>query len=478
MGVARTQMEDIFLQPKEDDLMRVRHQEDNPPPECSAELELCEYWKEKDLPTSLPKGNFFWQYRLGLTTYERIKELLIALDLGKNTKLVKRYSFHIALYLAEWFKREYDGYLCERGLDQLGISSIKSKLIWENAHFDESYLINSGQNEWLFSMYVLGGFPVKYVCRVTRFDALFKSIWTIRQGDEIDEEVINDISNSFDSNNSVYQMSLLPGGSLFEYINRIIDEDCPLADEDIKIEPYSDFCDLLNKGKRYCFDNFFGHELRFYTDGESEGLDTEFYVQIGFKKNRCYIPEDCIKGWQVLGDCSKLIDFDLGLQTDNGEKSSYQIRFSKTGKEKTPYVGWGTLSSLFVDIDIARTKEIYVNLYSIDDLKHERGKTIKSIKIKNHYQVYQTNDPYCWSSKVNNQSISALLFSPQKYKLVDASSQINELVPLYGENMNWSLYEMQLIELGTIRLVKLNIRILTKMKKKQFHCQSCLDLME
>lgn len=392
-------------------------------PESEKEKELKDFWEMKHLPTSLEYGHFFWEYKIDKETYDNTKRLLIQLELNKNTRLCSKYAFHIALFLAEWFKREYDGYQCERGLDTLGLTSQKSNIIWNNSNLPDEYLINSGQDERLFSMYILGGFPVKYIARVRRFDNLFYDIYRLSKGDIIDDEIVESFSNSFDSNNSVYQASLEKGGSLYSYIEQLLDGDYPLAESDKKEEPFVTFCDILEKGKRLCFENFFSPEWLFYSNG-IEGVETDVVVKIGYKKNRCYIPYDCVKSWDGVGDISGISHFTLGLVDDTGKKSKSTIRFSKTGDGDSPFVGWGTNSSLSMDVDIAQVNNLDVVMYLPDN----KEINIYTIAVRNHYQIYQTENSYCWSTNKNIMACSALLYNTTKYKIVESPIKPIELI--------------------------------------------------
>lgn len=411
-------------------------------PVSEEEKAFVQLWESLGLPDHIKEGEYIWDFGIEQAAYDSIKSGLISLNLKNNYKIVKHYAFHIVVFLAEWFKREYDGHLCERGLEQLGLQSTFSRKIWENANIPQSYLLNSGQNEWLYSMYVLGGFPVKYVCRVKRFDSLLKDIWTIRQDEEFDEETIESISDSFDSNNSVYQYSLMPGGSLYEYINELLDDHIPLAESDKQIEPFSTYCQQLYEGKKQCYDHFFTGEWLFYTDGESQGLDCEFKVQIGSKKNRCYIPYDCVRSWNKIQNWSSIEEFCIGLETNNGEKSRSTVRFSKTGDGKYPFVGWGMSSSITLEFDIVNLKEVRVVLYNVEDINRNEGITIHSFKARNHYQVYQTNNSFKWTTRTANSSSSALLFSSQKYIVSEEEERVKELVKAQDDYSSWNWIEI------------------------------------
>jgi len=402
-------------------------------PRSQEELDFLDMWQRESLPTSIKEGEFIWQKRISLAKYEKIKEGLIALHLEeKNAKFIRRYAFYIVVFLAEWFKREYDGYQNERGLSMIGINSQQSKRIWEDAKLPNSYLINSGVNEWLFSIYVLGGFPISYIRRVRRFDTLFNSIWTLRQGDDIDDEILEDISNSFDTNNSVYQESMKRGGSLFAYIEDLLDDEIPLSEDDRQIEPYKYFCEMLSEGKRTCYNNYLSCSWSIYTDEISEDIDAYINVKIGPKKNRCYIPYDCILQWNIG---SEIKEFVLGLETDTGTKSEQTIRFSKEGKY---YVGWGDYTSLSMLFDIRNTTSIKVLLYDATDIDRENGKAIlEPFIFPDKCQFYKSSSPYRWSSLTNTSAPSGILFNINRFQIIDGKENSRYLVRAINDDNGW-----------------------------------------
>ncbi len=397
------------------------------------EIDFLDMWQRESLPTSLKEGEFIWQKRISLAQYEKIKAGLIALRLeNKNAKFIRRYAFFIVVFLAEWFKREYDGYQNERGLSIIGINSQHSERIWESSKVPNSYLINSGVNEWLFSIYVLGGFPISYIKRVRRFDTLFNRIWTHRQGDDIDEQILEEFSNSFDTNNSVYQESMNRGGSLFAYIEALLDDIIPLSEDDKRIEPYKSYCEMLSEGKRACYSNYLSCFWSIYTDEHSEDVDTYISVKIGNKKNKCYIPCDCVMHWNVG---SNLNEFVLGLETNTGIKSKQTIRFSKESKY---YVGWGDHTSLSMIFDIRNTTSIKVLLYDTTDVDRENGKQIvEPFNFPEKCQFYRTNTPYKWSSSTNTSAPSAVLFNINRFQIIDGKEHSCYLVRATNNKNGW-----------------------------------------
>ena len=421
------------------------------------EKDFMEMWKEEKLPESLNYGDFFWQYKITESQYFKIKEGLVSLHFeDKNAKFIRRYAFKISLFLAEWFKREYDGYQNERGLSIIGINSQQSWRIWEDSKFPDSYLVNSGQNEYLFSIYVLGGFPINYIRRVKRFDAIFENIWNIKQGEDIDKELVEDISDSFDTNNTVYQESMCKGGSLYAYIECLINDDVPLAPEDQNIEPYKTFCEMLSEGKKACYDRFLSCVWNIYTDGQSEGVDVFANIKIGTIKNRCYIPLECVGMWTGYPVPSEFI---LGLETANGIKSDKTIRFSRSGKS---FVGWGATSYLSMMFDVQDDNLIKVMMYSVYDIDRNDGWQIQAFVFPCSCQLYQTNIPFMWSSIKDTKAHSAVFFNTHIYQITDGKENSKYIIPAYDGKPSWmwtQIYDLvTLVNMDTSEELSYNSR--------------------
>lgn len=424
---------------------------------CQEEKDFDEMWETEGLPKSLNYGHFFWQYKITESQYKKIKEGLISLHFeDKKIKFVRRYAFHISLFLAEWFKREYDGYQNERGLSIIGLDSQQSSHIWEGANLPDLYLINSGQNEWLFSIYVLGGFPINYIRRVKRFDSLFKKIWSIKQGEDIDDELLEEISDSFDSNNTVYQESMRKGGSLYVYIESLVNDEVPLAEDDKEKEPYRTYCEMLSEGKRACYDSYLSSIWNIYTDGQSEGIDAFINIRIGTIKSRCYIPYECVSLW-TGGTVPN--EFILGLETESGKKSDNTLRFSKSGKY---FVGWGDATILSMMFDVQEDHRINVMIYSILDIERIEGKVIQHpFDFPDSCQFYQTSIPYKWSSSKDVKAHSAVFFNTHRYQITEGKENSHYILPVRDNKPSWvwtRIYDaVTLVDVNTSEEISYNI---------------------
>ncbi len=400
---------------------------------------LDTFWVKNKLPLTLKTGEYFWNYKIPQSTYDEIKGKLQGLNFKENRNRIKPYASHIALFLAEWYKREYNGHEGGNGLVQIGLEPTDSQRVWGNANLPENYLYNSGQKEWLFSMYVFGGFPLKYICDGNRFNNLFREIWSIQQEDTIDESTINKISKSFDGNNSVYKQSL-ENGSFRNFIKEIVNSDFPIAEEDMSTELFISIKQLLEQGKKQFYDKFFSDEWFFYTSAEDEECDCEFRLKIGHKKDRCYISCECLRHWSIADWDSKK-NFILGLQLEDGTKSRSTIRFSKAGGPGTAFVGWSNSCYLSIDIPLNILGKIDVMMYEIEDTGRESGVLITSFSSKEYYHLFSTGRPYEWSTLTDSTAQSALLYSPIKHSIKDAKIEV--YCKNAGDNIwNWTyLYE-------------------------------------
>lgn len=403
------------------------------------ERDFQDFWKSNKLPISLKYGEYFWNYKICTEVYEMIKAQLHSLDLASSNKLRKKYAFHIVLFLSEWFKREYSGNNNENGLMQIGLSSNNSSQIWENANMPAQYLLGSdNMTEWLFSMYVLGGFPLKYISKVGRFDRLFKGIWGIQQDNEADEEAIREIANSFDGNNVVYRQSLL-NGSLYHLIMEIVSNEYPIADPDKSIEPYLSFKQLLQDGKKASFESFFSSEWMIYTEDQSEMCECVFRLKIGNKKDNCYIPYSILRHWNIP-NYHNLNEFVLGIETGEGEKIGNTIRFSKTGGGEKPFVGWSNSCYLWGEFSESNPSDIRIVLYEVNDLMREQVICIKTFVPSGFFHLFATGRPYEWSTSRSNTAESAILYLPTLFT-IDSRNEVGSKI-IGNQQWNWvDIYE-------------------------------------
>ena len=375
--------------------------------------------KKKYNELEKPRKRYYWEWRVKTEDYEEFQRLLGAVDFSVQTRdKVRLCARQLAFYIAEWYKREYDGFNSGSCLDDLGISSGLNSEIWKYSHNEEDrpYCTpDTHINEWLYSLYIQGGFPIKYTKRASRFAPLFDEIWGDDQKqDTISEEQLSELTQGFDGN-QVVKNSLI-SGSLHEYYRYLrISEAMPIAESDQDKEPFAEFIRNLQEGKKKYYEQYLKPVWYVYLDPRDSIIEGIARVSFGRKDDKCYIPYECLQYWGISG-LSTLNEFDIVVTDDeSGQRKS--IHFSKTGPENYPFVGWSRENVITVPIPRNISSKITVNLIAAND-NYQIGEPFSMGESR---QFYKTKRPYEWSSKTDNSAHTAVLFNPVKLTLCEES---------------------------------------------------------
>ena len=110
---------------------------------------------------------YLWELRLSQDQYSSLRDALCSYDFGSSRSLTKDIKAHapkIALFLAEWYKREYNGRNGDNALGLIGLKTNCYKMVWEESGINGSYLLNSDSSvRWRDSLFLQGG-PVLPIC--------------------------------------------------------------------------------------------------------------------------------------------------------------------------------------------------------------------------------------------------------------------------------------------------------------------------
>ena len=374
--------------------------------------------KYKELEQPLKK--YFWEWRVSTEDYRDFKQLLINVNFSIRTRdKVRECAYQLCFFIAEWYKREYDGNESVNCLAELGIEgSGLTEEIWKHSlqsHDEQPYITEeSNFHEWLYSIYVLGGFPIKYTQRSSRFSSLFDEIWGEDQNqDVISDEQLDELTQEF-AGNQVVKNSLI-SGSLHDYYRYLRKATTmPIALSDLDKEPFAGFIRKLQEGKKKYYEQYLKPTWLLYVDSHDSHIDGEVQVSFGRKNDKCYIPIECLSYWNIPG-ARTLSGFDLEVsESISGEKTS--IRFSKTGPDDYPFVGWSKHNIITLPIPIDEDSRIEVFLVT----NKERFKIGNTYSFGDSRQFYKTKQPYEWSSRTDNSAHTAVLFCPTRLSLCDS----------------------------------------------------------
>lgn len=138
-----------------------------------AERRLEKFWWK------LTDGSFdyqyFWRNKITSAQYAELKNRLQECAYEQKNGFVKRYGRVVAFYVAEWYKREYNGNDGkDNALKNLRLNFVPEE-VWKYSCLPESFLYQRKNKMYLFSLYVLGGLPINYLIH-KQFDKIFKEI--------------------------------------------------------------------------------------------------------------------------------------------------------------------------------------------------------------------------------------------------------------------------------------------------------------
>ena len=202
-------------------------------------LQLNSFWEtnicNENYQKSMP---LVWKLDISYSTYNKLKvflkqtiQALPAASRCRNSILINL-AEKILVYAALWYRWEYQG-RGNNALEDIKFTQ-RASFIWENSPSSyKKYLYVPEEDDrntsWLYSLYVLGGLPLKYVCnRDRRFASLFMDL----NNPDIDEDTLMNISNKFDNNNYVY-FHYLVEVSFKEYILYLMTGNRNIVQEDL-----------------------------------------------------------------------------------------------------------------------------------------------------------------------------------------------------------------------------------------------------
>lgn len=392
--------------------------------------------KKKYFELEKPDEKYFWKWKVSTDDYKEFKGLLLNVEFSTQTRAkVRECARQLCFYIAEWYKREYDGNESDRCLGELKIPSGFAKEIWEYTfqNGEQPYTTeDTNIREWLYSIYVLGGFPIKYTLRANRFSSLFDQIWGEDQNrDVISDEQLDDITLEF-AGNQVVKNSLI-SGSLHDYYRYLRKKTAmPIAPSDVDKEPFASFIRNLQEGKKKYFEQYLKPVWLLYVDPHDSIVDGDIQVSFGRRDDKCYIPVECLSYWNIPG-ARTLEGFDIEV-ADSGSGEKKSIRFSKTGPGDYPFVGWSRLNKITLPLSMEEDSRIEVHLVT-PSARYKIGNTFR---LGDSRQFYKTKLPYEWSTRTDNSAHTSLLFNPSRLSIRDSSFRPEEkFFREGGKTWNW-----------------------------------------
>lgn len=353
---------------------------------------------------------YFWRNKITTEEYNELKNRIKECVSESKRGFTKRYARVIALYIAEWYKREYNGNDGKQNaIKAIGLSC-RPEEIWNNCNFPNNYLSGQKNNRYLDSLYVLGGLPINYLIH-KKFNSVFKEIQSVYKQKEDEEDLQGNI---FINNNTLQDSMRSQWGSLHMYFDALMNDNYPFAEEDYDKEPFRTFIDYMEEWKpmrkKFSIEwiiegnmevEMFRRKLRLYVTPEYDG-----------ERNRS-ISYGRMSRWGVLTTTKSFRIYALFNDADP-EKQDGNEEF---------ITFYNTYDGYFVG-ELARNYYTFKNIPDGNITKvtlyikvGQLFKEIYSFEIDNYLQLYETNQYSILSSKKSEKNTYALFLYETNIKL-------------------------------------------------------------
>lgn len=155
-------------------------------------------------------------------------------------------SLTLLMYLAEWYKRKYDGQKSTQPLIEL--RSEDRKKLWDLSGINtQTFVYDASQNpdkpnlRWQDSLHVLGGLAAKYELTRDNDGAFLKKLCRIYHGEDLD------LSDAIDQERAeAFKQSISCRHSLYHFLRAILTDRKPYADSDLE-DYQSPFSQLIRR---------------------------------------------------------------------------------------------------------------------------------------------------------------------------------------------------------------------------------------
>ena len=403
------------------------------------EADLNIFWKK--IESEERKGLFpFWKWKINSTEYNELEAKLKAvLAKYKQKDVIERLSFKIALYYAEWYKRKYIGNNSK--IDN--ILDIKPEAIWSNIHekYKSKYLYTINKSERRDdSLRLLGGLPLTYITTdekssnlSLKFSKLFKAI---NSGKTLNVEDLG-------LNNQSMNKSVQNGGSIYEFIEELLNEKFPFAESDMELSPFKEFKSFVEGGlKQYKEEKKKKFSVNWLVEQHSTFEFIYPYLQIKLKPSKKdethrFISKERLLNWGVE-NCITYFEIIVRIIFEEGEKVFNGNYFNLCANNKfisrngdTWKIPLGNLPKKPLSIEFILKTE-------------DKVKSIQKEEIPRYIQLW--NVEYgVWQNKAKNGKQSAVLFLSENTFTKESEQSKSFYTKNNINNYRWAAINKELI---------------------------------
>lgn len=375
---------------------------------------------------------YIWQWKITTDEYVEIKELLESDDckrcISNIYKTNVNYCFIIVAYVAEHYKREWNGNDGEdNALKRIGLGENNHSQYIAEKYFGENSpkIYSSSITEWLDSLRMEGGLPINYINKASEGDRTQNNL--VKFTECLYEDVRRAIEFLTERiNNSVIRHSYEKGYSLKKYIDTLLEgglESVCCVDSDV----FQEFKKLLENGRDNARQKSkkFAYKYRIWKwDSQKEFLLHQSVVlkqDASFGETQELISRERIKQWDFELEENDVFWLEIG-----GVRYEFQPWKKEFYRSVNGFTEFPLPTTKFPDCNLVLEPIYFVNQ------KGERKKIDSIVKDNKKYIKFTSDNSYDWETGKSGE-LSAVLLLPKAKVELEHSEEICDV----GSELRW-----------------------------------------
>ena len=387
---------------------------------------------------------YVWKLRLSKADFEDLETCITATvnESGVSTLTKPENAIITIVYMAEWYKREYQG-----GNRNELIENLNFETLWNNSGINQNvylYRDDNGNRRWQYSIYVLGGLSIQHELNRNDNMKFLKGLCRIYHGEDYSFDEFDDSSRAV-----AFRDSIKKQHSLYEYMKEILNGDIPFHPDDVADERTRRFISYVEDANKDILRIKFRFEWIVNFNPDHTYINRR--LNVWFKPEEVggglhhYLGNDRLRLWNVPHPDQHL-HLNLYVRFKNGDDivgpSTMDrpiVSFLNHGVNE--FVAFGADKGVQIK-QIPTCRFDKVELFLKDDNGEEY--LAQTYDVKEYMQLWRSDEfSYQWSNTKNSQKETALLFSSNCHLAEDSinldiiNKQFKSQEFGIGEAWNW-----------------------------------------